>query len=334
MPVLISKPICTGRGSDLSGPPFVASLRRVTGRVLRFALLAASGLSLPLAASATTTINHQFTPATINQGDISQYRITIANTSTIQLTAAAVTEVLPSPITIAAIPNIQNTCGFTVNAATPGTSTVYLTGGTIPARVGVTDGQCFFQVDVTSVTVGNHVALIPANTTPNSTTSGYTADENGVAVFNTTDANATLAVNALNAPTGSKVFAPVTMIAGDFATLTITLSNSNAAANMPLTSFTDTLPTDLPAGMIVANPPTASTSCSGVGSSNGVLTATAGSGSITLTGGAIGRSGTCTISVRVVVTSITGTSQVFNNTVAAGAIGNTAASRALLSTGT
>lgn len=159
-------------------------------------------------ALASTTINHQFTPATINPGDVSQYRITIANSSLVPLTAAAVTEVLPAAITIASPANITNTCGFTVSAATPGTSTVFLTAGTIPAGTGVVDGQCFFQLDVTATTTGNHVATIPANTTPNATTSGYTAKESGVDVFNTTPANATLSVNTLNNPTGSKAFAP------------------------------------------------------------------------------------------------------------------------------
>ena len=273
------------------------------------------------AALASTTINHQFTAATINPGDVSQYRITIANSSIVPLTAAAVTEVLPAAITIASPANITNTCGFTVSAAVPGTSTVFLTAGTIPAGTGIVDGQCFFQIDVTATITGNHVANIPANTTPNATTSGYTAKESGVDVFNTTPANATLSVNTLNNPTGSKAFVPSPAIAGDPVTLTITLTNPNAGATMPLTSFTDTLP----AGMVVANPAGASTSCSGVGFVNGALSPAPAPNdtSVTLAGGTIGRSGTCTISVKVVVPALVPTSQVFTNLVGAGAIGNT-----------
>jgi len=157
-----------------------------------YVLVALSFLCFPLLADATTTINHQFTSATINPGDTSQYRITIANTSLVPLTAAAVTEVLLSQVKIASPANISNTCGFTVNAATPGTSTVYLTGGTIPAGTGTVDGQCYFQLNVTSTTAGNWVNSIPANTTPNASTSGYSAKENGVDVWNTTPATATL----------------------------------------------------------------------------------------------------------------------------------------------
>jgi uncharacterized repeat protein (TIGR01451 family) len=194
--------------------------------VIRVVFLIATWMALVAgAASASTTINHQFTAATIDPGDTSHYRITIANSSTVALTAAAVTEILPAQITIVTPASISNTCGFTVNAAAPGTSTIFLSGGTIPAGTGSVDGQCFFQIDVTATAPGNWVAVIPANTTPNATTSGYTAKENGVSVFNTTPASATLAVNALSNPTGSKTFAPSPAIAGDPVTLTITLTN-------------------------------------------------------------------------------------------------------------
>ena len=310
----------------LERPALVASLRKAMvekvcpARLLPALALAAASL-LSGAALASTTINHQFTPATINPGDVSQYRITIANSSLVPLTAAAVTEVLPGTITIASPAGITNTCGFTVNAAAPGTSTVYLTAGTIPAGTGVVDGQCFFQVNVTSTTPGNQVATIPANTTPNATTSGYTAKESGVDVFNTTPASATLSVNTLLNPTGGKVFAPSPAIAGDPVTLTITLTNPNTGATVPLTSFTDTFPS----GMVVASPPGASTSCSGTGAANGTLSPApvVGAGSVTLAGGTIGQSGTCTVTVKVTVPSIVGTSQAFNNALAAGAIGNT-----------
>lgn len=270
-------------------------------------------------AVATTTINHQFSPATINQGDASSYTITIANDVSVPLASANVTVVLPAQVVIANPLVSVNGCGFTGVTSLPGTSTVELTGGTIPAKVGGVDGQCAFQVTVTSSVPGSHVATIPANTTPGPATSGYEALENGVTVSNGTLANATLVVTALSPPTGVKVFSPSPGIAGDPITLTITLTNPNAGVTMPLTSFTDTLP----AGMVVASPANASTSCGGAGAVNGVVAATPGSGTITLTGGVIGQGGTCTISARVVAPSVTGISQVFTNSVLAGEIGNT-----------
>ena len=282
-------------------------------------LLTAAAAMLSGVAMASTTINHQFTPASINAGDTSVYKITIANSSTVPLTAAAVTEILPAPVTIAATPGIVDSCGFTVNAAASGTSTVYLTAGTIPAGTGLVDGQCTFQINVTSTTPGNHVAMIPANTTPTATSSGYTAKENGTDVFNTTPASATLSVSAVANPTGSKSFAPSPAIVADPVTLTIVLSNPNAAVNMPLTTFTDTLP----AGMLVASPASPTINCTGTGAVNGVVTATSGTNTVSLSGGTIGNGGACTITAKVIVATITGTSQVFSNLVPIGAIGNT-----------
>lgn len=157
--------------------------------VLTAGLLLTAGLFAASAAWATTTINHQFSPATINPGDTSRYTITVANASTVSLTQADVTVIFPAQVTLANPPDVANTCGFTGVSAVAGTNTLVLTGGTIPARVGGTDGQCTFQADVTATAPGNHVASIPANTTPNGTTSGYTAFENGVQVWNTTLAN-------------------------------------------------------------------------------------------------------------------------------------------------
>jgi uncharacterized repeat protein (TIGR01451 family) len=292
-------------------------IRRALAKRLRGAV-AASFLLTSGAATATTTINHQFTPATINPGDVSVYKITIANTSLVPLTAAQVTEVFPSQITISSPVGITNTCGFTVNAATAGTSTVFLTGGTIPAHSGSTDGQCIFQLNVTATAPGNWQATIPANMVPTSSTSGYTAMENSVAVFNSTPATATLSVNTLSNPTGSKSFS-TPALAGTPFTLTMVLTNPNASVTLPLTSVVDTLPT----GMVVATPPGANLNCTGTGASNGTVTATAGSGTVTINAGTIGQSGTCTLTVSVLVASIAGTSQLFTNSLASGAIGNT-----------
>ncbi len=282
--------------------------------------LAAILLLLSSLAMATTTINHQFTPATIAQGDVSVYRITIANDATVPLTEAAVTSLLAPNITIADPLAVNNTCGFTVDpSVVAGGSSVVLTNGTIPAQVNNVDGQCFFEINVTSITPGNHVITIPANSTPDLTTPGYRALQDGVPVFNETLANATLFVTALQAPTGSKTFAPSPAIVGNSVTLSIVLNNPNATSTIPLTTFVDTLP----AGMEVAAVPDPSVICTGTGASNGAFAANPGDNTLTLTGGIIGAGGLCTLTVNVVVPTIAGTSQSFTNSVPAGAIGNT-----------
>ena len=89
---------------------------------------------------AATTINEQYTPATINPGDTSQFKITILNASMVALTQAKVTVLLAPQVTIAATPNIVNGCGFTVAQGSSSGSTLELTGGNIPAGNGSVDG--------------------------------------------------------------------------------------------------------------------------------------------------------------------------------------------------
>ncbi len=274
-------------------------------------------LLLPGWALATTTINQQFSPATISPGDISRFQLTIANDALVPLTEARVTVVFPAQITLATPIDASQTCGFTVNQATPGTGIVELVNGVIPAGTGTVDGICTFALNVTATDNDNHVNTIPANTVPDNASAGYTAMENGVEVFNGTPANATLSVITLQNPIGTKTFGPSPAIEGDPMTLTILLSNPNTNATLPLTSFTDTLP----AGMTVANPAAGSVSCTGNGAANGTVTATPGSGSVTLDGGVIGENGACTLRVNVIA-DITGTSATLTNTVPAGAIGN------------
>lgn len=278
---------------------------------------------------ATTSINHQFSPSVINQGDTSLYTITFTNDSTTPLTAAKTTIFLDNTvalpntsggrITIASGTVLSNTCGFSGVTATAGDNKIILTGGSVPAGTVATPAQCTFSLNLTSTTVGTFHAVFPANTTPTPTVTGYEATENLVTVQNGTAADITLQVNGLSAPTGSKSYSPSPAVAGDPSTLTITLTNPNNNATMPLTSFVD----NLPAGMQVAATPAASVSCTGTGAVNGTFAPTAGATALTLTGGTIGVSGACTLSVKVVVPTVTGTSQVFNNSLAAGAIGNT-----------
>ncbi len=285
-------------------------------------------LSLPYLAGATTTINEQFSPDVINQGDASLYTISITNDDTINLTSAMVTVFLDNTtaapntsgghITIASGTVVDNTCGFSVDSAGAGTSKIVLTGGTIPAGSPATPSVCTFSLEVTSVTLSTYHAVIPANTTPDATTSGYAATGNSIIVHNTTSADITLQVNALSAPTGNKAFSPSPAVAGDPITLTITVSNPNATSTMPLTTFTDSLP----AGMVVAGTPGASVNCTGAGAVNGAFAPLANDTSLTLTGGTIGQGGACTLSVQVVVPTISGTTQSFDNSLGSGAIGN------------
>lgn len=91
------------------------------------------------------------------------------------------------------------------------------------------------------------------------------------------------------APTVAKSFTPATIAANATSTLTITLTNGNTS-NITGATFTDTYPANLKN----AGTPAVSTTCAG-----GTATAVAGGGSLTLSGGTIPASGSCTVTVTV-----------------------------------
>src|SRR5690349_3022796 len=98
----------------------------------------AQGLSFP------AEMNKSFTPLSIEPGGISRLQVTIYNPNGFQLTNAAWTDNLTGVqpgIFLASPANTSNTCGGTVTAV-PGTTTLSLHGGTVPAQVGATPGSC------------------------------------------------------------------------------------------------------------------------------------------------------------------------------------------------
>lgn len=118
-------------------------------------------------------------------------------------------------------------------------------------------------------------------------------------------------------PTFSKTFGASTLNVGNTTTLTITLSNANVSPYYTTSSLTDALPS----GLVIANPSSASTTCLMADGSASVLTATAGSGSVSLPSGLeIPGNGSCSISVSVLATS-GGTKA---NTIAASSLTTTA----------
>ena len=168
---------------------------------------------------------------------------------------------------------INNTCGGIVTAV-PGTTTLSLTGGSVPAQVLSTPGECYVEINVTSTTPGNLINTIPANNLNANGNDGGTP----VTISNTTPASATLTVVAVVPPTLSKGFAPNTISMGDVSTLTITINNNDTNTNLTGTSFTDTLP----ANVVLANPPVGATPLTNCGGSAS-LAATAGGNTIALT---------------------------------------------------
>ncbi|MCP3868633.1 MAG: DUF11 domain-containing protein, partial [Gammaproteobacteria bacterium] len=93
------------------------------------------------------------------------------------------------------------------------------------------------------------------------------------------------------AQTISKVFTPDTIGPGSVSTITITITNPNAAPVEEM-DFTDTLPASV---VTIANPANASTDCGG----SAILSAPVGEGTITFSDGKLGAFESCTVVVDV-----------------------------------
>ena len=147
------------------------------------------------AASLPAEINKQFTPLQINAGGVSVMRVTIFNPNSYELTGAIWADNLVGVqpgLFIANPAGIVTTCGGTVTAL-PGTTDLSLSGGTVPRQIGQTPGECYVEINVSSVTAGNLINTIPPRNLVSQGNDGGTI----VNITNTTPASATITVIAV-----------------------------------------------------------------------------------------------------------------------------------------
>lgn len=228
-------------------------------------------------AHAAVAVNKEFNPISISVNQTSTLTIKLFNSNFSPATNTSFTDNLPSGLVIANPAMMSNTCGGTVTA-NPGSTSIQLSGGTIPAATSGTNGNCQITLKVIASTPNTYVNTIAANTVTSSQGTNPLA------------ASATLTVSSGVPITGSKSFSPNNVHGnGSPTTMTITLNNSNG---FPLTnaSFTD----NLPAPLKVATTPSASTTCG-----SGTVTAVAGSNTVSLSGGIIPASSSCTVTVKL-----------------------------------
>ena len=256
------------------------------------------------AASLPAEINKQFTPLQIDAGGVSVLRVTIFNPNAFELTNASWTDDLVGVqpgLYIAATPGVVNTCGGSVTADA-GSSSLALDGGTVPPQAGPIPGQCYVEVNVSSVTPGNLINTIPANNLVSEGNDGGTI----VNITNTTPASATINVLGVTPPSLTKGFSPNTIFVGAVSRLTIIVNNNDTNTNLTGTSYTDTLPS----GVILADPVNPTVTNCGTDYS---LIATPGTDTIALSNATVTPSLNCVVQVNV-----TGTSGVHTNTIPAG----------------
>ena len=245
-------------------------------------------LCIPNTSIGQPTWSKVFTPDVIGPGSVSTLTFTITNNTESPVTSLAFTDVLPGvpgAMTIANPANATTTCGAaSVLVAPDGGGTITFTDGTLG------DGEsCTITVDVTASTPGTYTNLT-GDLTSSGGNSGTATDD--------------LTVDA-SLPGFSKSFSPSTVPTGGRSTLTFLIDNSANASNVLNLDFTD----NLPAGMVIASPAVASTTC-GTAAVPPTLTAMEGTSSIVLDADgtfafpAVAAGATCTVTVDVVASGV------------------------------
>ncbi len=100
-----------------------------------------------------------------------------------------------------------------------------------------------------------------------------------------------IAAAATSPPSIASAFTPTSIAVGGTSSLSVTITNPNSSGSLSGVAFTDTLP----ANLVVDNPNGESGTCG----SNGTITASSGTGTISLTGGSVAAGTSCTFSVNV-----------------------------------
>ena len=187
------------------------------------------------AVSPTVTFDAAFAPATIGPGSTTMLTFTITNSSGTAMDSVAFTDALPAGVTIADPTVRGNGCNGTLDAPDGGSTIAFSAG-----RIG-SGTTCATSVAVTASTAGTHT-----NTTGTLTSS--------TGSHGTASADLTVAQDR---PGFTAAFAPATVAVGQPSTLTFTIDNSANASRAVNAVWADTLP----AGVAVANPPNARTTC-------------------------------------------------------------------------
>ncbi len=225
--------------------------------------------TLTVASAVAPDFAKTFSPATVDPGEVSTLTYRIDNTANaIEVGSLTFTDDFPDGLAVAPEPNADNSCGGTFAPAASATSLVF-SGGLVAAG-----GTCTLAVDVQALVAG--------------TLTGTSGDLTSDLPVATPGASASLMVN--EAPLSvSMSFSPSTIGQGGVSRLTYGLNNG-----APVAATSVALSDRLPAEVVLAGVPNAETTCAG-----GTLTAAAGGGDVSYSGGSLAAGGTCTIAVDV-----------------------------------
>jgi CSLREA domain-containing protein/uncharacterized repeat protein (TIGR01451 family) len=233
--------------------------------------------SANLVVASAPTIAKSFSAVSVPLNGSATLTFTINNpNTTLALTGVAFTDSLPADLVVATPNGLTGSCDAGTITAAEGSSSISLSGATVTSAA-----SCSFSVKVTGTSAGVKINSVRVTST-----------EGGDG--NTSNASITVVAP----PTISKSFGAASIPLNGSTSLTFTITNPNATLALNGVGFSDSLP----AGLVVQN--------SLAGACGGVVTAPAGSGTISLSGASIAAGGTCSFAVDVSGT----TAGVKNNT--------------------
>jgi len=212
-----------------------------------------------------------FNPTSIAAGATSTLTVTITNpaANVDALTGVGLTDVFPGGMSVASPTGLTNSCGGTVAGGTFLANDVAVSNATIAAGA-----QCTISVNVQVIGTGQFT-----NVTNNAfSTNGGSGNQ----------ASATLTVGTPASISAS--FGAATIPVGGSTSLSFTINNPAGNVTLNGIAFTDSLP----AGLVVSTPNGISGTCGG-----GTITATAGSGTVALSGASLATNTSCSFSVNV-----------------------------------
>jgi uncharacterized repeat protein (TIGR01451 family) len=232
--------------------------------------------SASISVASPPSITKVFGASSIPVNGSTSLTFTITNpNASLAFTGVAFTDSLPAGLVVATPSALSNTCN---GIATTGSGFVSLSAGTLASSA-----ACTLSVNVTGVTAG-----VKNNAVQVTSTEGGTG--------NTSNASVTVVAP----PAISKLFGAPSIPLNGATSLTFTIQNNNSSTALTGVAFTDTLPS----GLVVSTPNGLTGSCAGT------VTATAGTGVISLSAGSVTASNSCNFSVNVAGT----TAGIKNNT--------------------
>lgn len=228
-----------------------------------------------LAVAAPPTIGESFGAASVPLNDSTTLSFTITNPAAnpVGLSGVAFSDTLPAGLTISTPNGLVGSCGAGAITATQATSLVNLSGASL-----TTNSSCTFSLNVTGTTAG----------AMSNTSGSVTSTEGG------TGGSASVSIAVVAPPTIAEGFGASTIPVDTSTSLSFTITNpaANTLAESGV-ALTDTLPS----GLIVSTPSGLTSTCAGT------ATASAGTTSISLSGGSLATGASCAISLNVTGTS-------------------------------